>query len=146
MNLPLEKKAELRVKHLELIQAVIARLANQNAVQKNYCITVVTAVCGFAVSLQHPIIALLSILPTITFAVLDARYLATERRFRALFNRVRGEDWDTMPSFELEQVHLPAADFCNVLLSWSVIEFYASLLVAGILVFLALGVVHGRFI
>src|SRR5262245_54410411 len=102
-DMPLDsaKIAELRVKHLEMIQAVILRMSNQAGSVKNYCITVTTAVCGFAITLQRPLVALLAILPITTFALLDAQYLRLERCFRALFERVRSEDWETIPTFEI---------------------------------------------
>jgi len=32
---------------------------------------------------------------------MDAQYLRVERRFRGLFDRVRSEDWGTLPTFEI---------------------------------------------
>ena len=64
MELDPGKIAELRVKHLEMVQGVVARLAGQGATIKNYCITVTTAVCGFAISLQRPFVALLALFPS----------------------------------------------------------------------------------
>jgi hypothetical protein len=43
-----DKTAELRVKHLEMLQGLITRMAGYGASFKSYCITVVTAVIGFA--------------------------------------------------------------------------------------------------
>jgi hypothetical protein len=74
-----ELAAELRVKHLEMIQSIISRIAGYGATLKNYCITLVTAICGFAVSLNRPGVALLSLLPIVMFALLDAKYLEIER-------------------------------------------------------------------
>ena len=38
------------LKHLDMIQALIARMAGYGASFKSYCITVTTAVAGFAVA------------------------------------------------------------------------------------------------
>ena len=46
MELDPGKIAELRVKHLEMVQGVVTRLAGQGATIKNYCITVTTAVAA----------------------------------------------------------------------------------------------------
>jgi hypothetical protein len=146
MTISPEKVAELRVKHLEFLQAVITRLANQGATLKNYCITVTTAVCGFAVTLQHPIVALLALLPIFTFAVLDAEYLSTERRFRALFDRVRREEWANMPSFELDPLSMPELTNGNAFWSWSILGFYAPLAIGVGVVIEVLGAVYGRII
>ena len=110
MSLDSSKIAELKVKHLEMIQALVLRMSNQAATIKSYCITVTTAVCGFAITLQRPLVALIAILPITTFALLDAQYLRLERCFRALFERSRAEDWGTLPSFEISpklRAHCP---------------------------------------
>ena len=50
MAISADKIADMRLKHLELIQAVIARMSNQGATVKNYCITLATTLCGFAIT------------------------------------------------------------------------------------------------
>jgi len=101
MSLSPESLAELRVKHLDMIQGVIARVAGYGATLKNYCITLATALCGFAVTLQHPYLAVVSLMPIILFAALDAQFLRVERRFRALYDEVRKQDWNSVPTFEI---------------------------------------------
>lgn len=66
MSLNSSKIAELKVKHLEMIQALVLRMSNQAATIKSYCITVTTAVCGLAITLQRPLVALIAILPITT--------------------------------------------------------------------------------
>jgi hypothetical protein len=34
-------------------------------------------------------------------AILDAQYLRVERRFRGLFDEIRGKDWTKLPTFEI---------------------------------------------
>ncbi len=85
--MPPEKIAELRVKHLEMLQGLITRMAGYGASFKSYCITVVTAVLGFAFTLHRPAVAALALLPLINFALVDAQYLRVERRFRGVFDR-----------------------------------------------------------
>jgi hypothetical protein len=75
-----------------MIQVVISRIANYSATLKNYCITLVTAACGFSITLKIPAGALLALLPIVLFGLLDAQYLRIERRFRALFEKTRQED------------------------------------------------------
>jgi uncharacterized membrane protein len=141
-----EKIAELRVKHLEMAQAVVARLANQGATLKNYCVTVTTAACGFAVTSQHAIFALLALIPIITFAALDTKYLHAERRFRAVFNQIRAEDWGTLPSFEFDHKNVSVASYWTAFRSWSVLGFYAPLALGVAIVVIILGVAYGRFV
>jgi hypothetical protein len=125
-----DKIAELRVKHLEMLQALITRMAGYGASFKSYCITVVTAVIGFAFTLHRPGVAALALLPVLAFAIADAHYLRIERCFRGLFNVVRQETWDTVPSFEINLKHAPAEKFLSAAKSWSIVWFYAPLAIA----------------
>jgi hypothetical protein len=128
-----EKIAELRVKHLEMLQSLITRMAGYGASFKSYCITVATAVIGFAFTLHRPAIAALALLPVIAFGVADAQYLRVERRFRDVFNLVRKEGWDTLPSFDINLASTPEQSFLNAVTSWSIVWFYAPLAVGVLL-------------
>jgi hypothetical protein len=139
-----DKIADMRVKHLEMVQAIVARIANHGAALKNWCITTTTAVCGFAITLQRPLVALLALLPIVTFALLDTPYLRVERRFRELFDRIRAEDWATPPGFEINLQGAPKVNYWGVFISWSIASFYALLAVGVVLVMFVLEVVHGR--
>jgi hypothetical protein len=127
-----EKISELRVKHLEMLQALITRMAGYGASFKSYCITVTTAVIGFAFTLHRPAVAALALLPVIAFGVADAQYLRVERRFRGVFNLVRAESWDAMPSFDINLESAPKQSFLSAITSWSIVWFYAPL-AAGVL-------------
>jgi hypothetical protein len=122
-----DKIAELRVKHLEMLQTVIARMAGYGASFKSYCITVTTAVIGFAFTLHRPAVAALALLPFVAFAIADAQYLRIERRFRAQFNSVRSESWEVMPSFKLDLTETSPQSFLKTAASWSIFFFYAPL-------------------
>jgi hypothetical protein len=113
---------------------------------KNYCTTIATAVCGFAITLQRPGLALLALLPITTFALLDAQYLRVERRFRSLFDRVRCEDWGAFPSFEINLKNAPPVSFWGTAFSWSICNFYVPLAVAVAIVAIIAGYLNGRFV
>jgi hypothetical protein len=80
---------EQRVKHLELIQAVITRLGNDSFLVKGWAVTVSGVFLGFSVTSKHAGLALVSILPATFFWGLDTYYLRAERLFRALYERAR---------------------------------------------------------
>jgi hypothetical protein len=142
-NLSADKIADLRIKQLEMVQAIIARLANYGATLKNYCITLTTAVCGFSVTLKQPLVALLALLPILLFALLDAQFLRNERRFRQLFNRVSAEDWSSVPNFTIDLRSAPPVRYHSILWSWSILVFYLPLAVAVALVALISGHAYG---
>lgn len=142
--MPPEKIAELRVKHLEMMQGLVTRMAGYGASFKSYCITVVTAVLGFAFTLHRPAVAALALLPLITFALVDAQYLRVERRFRGLFDVVRRESWDAMPTFEINLDHAPAASYWSAFRSWSIVSFYAPLAVGVLIAVIGARLAYGE--
>ena len=77
------------VKHLELIQAVITRLAQNSFACKGWCIALVAAIFVLAAGEANPQFLLVALLPTIAFWGLDAYYLRQERLFRKLYDAVR---------------------------------------------------------
>src|ERR1700744_1357737 len=132
MPLSPEKIAELRMKHLEMLQAVVVRMSSQCATLKNYCVTISVAISGFAITLQRPVVALLTLVPILAFAFLDARYLQLERRFRGRFNAVTQESWDTLPNFDMGNKTNPVSPYWPAYFSWSVAGFYLPLAVVAI--------------
>ncbi|MHB9132079.1 MAG: hypothetical protein ACYDBB_13475 [Armatimonadota bacterium] len=79
-------------KHLEMIQAVINRLAQNSFAYKGWCITVVAALFALAAKDTNKYYLLLPLLPTISFWGLDAFYLRQERLFRKLYDAIRSTD------------------------------------------------------
>lgn len=133
MTVSTEKIAELRVKNLEMLQTLISRMAGYGASFKSYCITVTTAVIGFGLTLHSPAVAALALLPVFAFAVADAQYLRVERRFRALFDNVRKQNWDEMPAFDISLETAPPQSFSSAATSWSIVWFYAPLAIVVLL-------------
>jgi hypothetical protein len=88
-----------RIKHLELIQAVVARLGNDGFLMKGGALTVAGAFNGFAIDKANWHLALASIFPTVTFWGLDAYFLRCERLFRCLYSKVRAKDQVIKPFF-----------------------------------------------
>ena len=126
----------MRVKHLEMLQTVVSRMSGYGASFKSYCITVTTAVIGFALTLQRPSVVALALLPILFFALADAQYLRVEREFRGTFDLVRKQDWDVMPSFEIDLRKAPAESlFCSAT-SWSIASFYGTLAIADVIALL----------
>lgn len=78
-----------RVKHLDMIQAVVARLGNNAFLIKGWAVTVAGAFMAFAVNRDEWQLTVASIAPTLLFWILDASFLRNERLFRHLYDRVR---------------------------------------------------------
>lgn len=80
---------DAELKHMEFIQNVIARLANNSFLLKGWSVTLVAAI--LALTARHPDIysVLIAIFPALAFWGLDAFYLGQERHFRELHKDAR---------------------------------------------------------
>lgn len=133
-----------RIKHLELIQAVISRLGNDAFLMKGWALTVAGAFFGFAVNKENWPLALTGLVPTATFWGLDAYFLRCERLFRCLYSKVRAKDEAIMPFFMaatgewfVEQASKRednVASWWKTLWSATLRAFYGAIVVAGLLV------------
>lgn len=72
--------------HLSITQAVIQRMAANSASSKAWCITLVSAILVIVADKGKPHYALIAVIPTVLFLVLDAYYLALEKMFRQSYN------------------------------------------------------------
>jgi hypothetical protein len=77
---------ELRARHLEMLQQIIARMSQNSFTIRGWSITLVTA--AFALLATQDLdrrVVLFALIPTWIFWGLDASYFRTERLFRALY-------------------------------------------------------------
>ena len=77
---------EEKMKHLDLIQGAIGRMASNSFVLKGWSVTLASAMLGLSAKDSEPRLALLSLLPVLAFWGLDAYYLGLEKRFRDLYS------------------------------------------------------------
>jgi len=84
-----------KVKHLELIQAIITRMATNSFMIKGWCLTLVAALLALAGGEKgRPSFAFVACVPLFMFWYLDAYFLRMERWFRDLYNHYRKEPGD----------------------------------------------------
>jgi hypothetical protein len=85
VNVPAD--IELRLRHLDMIQAVVTRQAQNSFAVRGWSVTVVSAVFAVAVTQDEapPATVLVALAPTLIFWVMDAYYLWQERLFRSLY-------------------------------------------------------------
>ena len=79
------------IKHLEMIQAVINRLAGNSFSIKTWSITVIAALIFFIARSDMPLNCFFwfFIIPVILFWALDGYFLGQEKMFRDVYNAVR---------------------------------------------------------
>lgn len=127
-----------KIKHLDYIQNIITRM-NSNSFQiKTWTVTIVTALLAISINSKNSWFIVLAILPTVVLWFLDAYYLNTERKFRALYNEIAGI---TSKKNELKDFEMSIDDFrkgiCpyfKVLISPTIILIYSTLILLLILI------------
>lgn len=138
---------DARIKHLEMIQAVIARLGTNGFVVKGWAITVAGAFLGFAVTQDNWGLAAASAMPTAVFWCLDAYFLRSERLFREFYERVRASPGDIQPFFMgatgprfaalLNDSQRRATSWCTSMKRPALWLLYGALFVAAVIVLVA---------
>lgn len=116
-------------KHLELIQAVIARMSAASSQAKAWLLPVVSAAYGYALTKHAETVALLGMGAVLLFGYMDLNYLRQEKRYRLLHTEVAAGE-PVHPAFSMEPPLLPAHE--EVWKSWSIRPFYGALLAAGV--------------
>lgn len=106
------------VRHLEMVQDVARRMADNSFAIRRWSIGAAGALVGTAVVTDEPAIAFVGSAVAAVYWVLDAYYLRQERWFRALYDKVRAEP-DAVEQFAMETRWPPAhgASFRAALLS-----------------------------
>ena len=122
-----------KLKHLELIQNVINRLANSSFFLKGWTVIFV-AVLGFATKDSKPMYVWLAAIPTVSFWVLDGFYLNQERLFRRLYDAVRETDEDKI-DFSMNIVPFKkSGDWFKAIFSKTLLFFYLTILLVIVIV------------
>ena len=128
---------EVWLKHLEFIQAIIARLANNSFLMKGWAITISGALYGFAASHLSWPIAAVGLVPTASFWYLDSYFLMNERLYRRLYNDV-ALNGSRVPPLSLDpSAYRKESALWPVLFSHTLAIFYGVLAAAGIILVLA---------
>ena len=118
---------EKKLKHLEFIQNVINRMANNSFIIKGWCITLAVALIALLEKedINKCYIAF-SFLPLLFFWFLDAYFIKVERQYRKLYDEVRKEE-DEKIDFSMD---ISSYEECyrKVFFSYTLFLFYLSLI------------------
>ena len=129
MQLSKEERRELMLKEVEIIQAIIRRMAFHSFFIKGWTVTLVAVVLLLR---GTPYQALIAYVPLLVFWFLDAYFLWQERLYRRLYNWVIRHRWETdehlldMNAYRFKGEEQP---LWRVMFSLTLGGFYGSLLV-----------------
>ena len=78
---------DAKLKHLELIQHVVNRFAQNSFLIKAWTVTLTSALFTFSIKEHNNNYLYVTFLPVLIFSLLDSYYLALERRYRLFYER-----------------------------------------------------------
>jgi hypothetical protein len=135
---------EDRRKHLEFIQAVITRQANNSFVVRGWALTVAAAVFGFAANKGSWAVAVIGVIASMAFYYMDAFYLRQERLFRCLYQAVVEPD-SAVPLYSMDTRPYrqnQGSRWTDVLRARPIIVLFGGMVVAGAVIALATGLTY----
>ena len=127
---------ESKLKHLELIQGVVNRLATDSFRVKGWAVVLVTALFVLLAIEDRLHAAYIALAPVLVFWGLDGYYLWQERLFRALYDRVRVVD-ESEVDFSMATAAFRTGwkrSWLGSTLSITLVPFYGALIIAIALV------------
>lgn len=111
-----------RLKHLEMIQQVITRMANNSFLIKGWSLTLLAALLTLALRDKIYPLLWISIVPVLMFWSLDGYFLRQERLFRKLYEKYRTQNQESVTDFSMN-----TSDFVSEVDSWLGVMFSITL-------------------
>ena len=124
-------------KHMDYVQAVITRLANNSFLMKGWALTLSSALLGFAVTQKQAGLALTALVPAMAFWALDTYYLRLERAFRNMYADIAAK---TLRDFKIEPKPYVEKQPWKIGLSISLAIFYLTVIALTVVVAIILAI------
>lgn len=120
------------VKHLELIQAIIARLATNSFFVKSWTVTLSATLFGFAVNSKSWQISAISLFVVPAFWYLDTYFLWSERLYRKYYEDIAAH-WRFRPRFSMDvSAYRHVLNIWSIAFSQTLAMFYLAILIVAI--------------
>lgn len=130
---------EEKIKHLEIIQSVINRLANNSFLIKGWMITVSLADFTLFINQKEtPLLVIISFI-VILFWVLDAYYLRQERLFRKLYSNCVRENNVEPFDMDVSKYNKEVDPLAGTMFSYPTLLFYISIFITSIILYFVYG-------
>lgn len=135
-----EKIKAGKIEYLQMIQESISRMSTNAAIFKGFAATIVAGVAALSYNEINTFVLALSFIPVLTFVLLDIYYLALERKFRFLYEKVRKDEHEIDFSMKLTEDPLEKisarARIIDCIKSPSILLFYPLIIAVLVVVFL----------
>ena len=91
-----------RLKHLEIVQSVISRMASNSFLVKGWNVTLLSAILALALKDKVYDMLWVAFIPNVLFWILDGFFLQQERLFRKHWDTKRSEPQDSATDFSMD--------------------------------------------
>lgn len=137
---------EKKIKHIEMIEAIIERMAKNSFQLKGWSMTLIALVGAISAQGSDKRFILLAFIPILGFWILDFFYLQQERKYKQLYKNVAEQD-ESQIDFNLDAdkatgtaEEMARLCFCKCLFSITELCFYPLIAVALIILVIVLKV------
>src|SRR5215467_1892155 len=121
---------ENKLKHLDFLQAVITRMNSNSFLVKGWAVTLVSGLSALAAKDSNIDFALISYIVIPGFWVLDGFFIATERRYRDLYDEVRKKDANNIDfSMDISTFNGKGRSWIEGIFSKTLLPFYLVLII-----------------
>lgn len=135
-----------KIKHLEMIEAIIGRMAQNSFQLKGWSMTLIAIVGAVSAQGADKRFILLAFIPILGFWILDSFYLEQERKYKQLYKNVAEKD-ESQIDFNLDTSKATGTTeemarlcICKCLFSITELLFYPLIAVALIILVIVLKV------
>ncbi len=120
---------EKKIKHLEMIEKIIERMASNSFKLKGWTVTLIAVISAIIARDSDKYLFFLVLIPIGAFWCLDAFYLQLERKYRELYERVRKREDETDFSMDTNEISKEnnTLSFCSCFWSTTIKWFYGSM-------------------
>lgn len=130
---------DAKLAHLQMVQAVIARMASNSFLLKGWSVTLVGALFALAADKANIAFIYLAYFPVVMFWALDGFFLGQERLFRRLYDVVRTSSPDRSDfSMDTSEVRLVGPGWIDACFSTTLLLFYGTIFGSIVIIMLIL--------
>lgn len=128
--------AEIKEKHLEIVQGVVNRLAYNSFFIKGWAITLLTGLMAVYAASGDKVFIILAIVPILLFWFLDSYYLWQERLFRRLYAEIVAGSYPSDFSINIEKINKSDISYIGVVFSKTIFPLYFIIILLLVIIYL----------
>jgi len=125
---------DAKFKHLEFVQGVVNRLSTNSFLLKGWSVVLISALFALSAKEADRGFALLAYIPGLAFWGLDGYFLALERCYRRLYEKVRNTDQKDIDFIMIIDKDQGSKKWCSATFSKTLLVFHGAVVVATTLV------------